>query len=154
MPTGVTNPHRGRKTRLVSLLESLYRRSAASGANASRVRAGNPRLDEAGRWKREAEIEQATGSPPQGELGQRSSSMKAMHQRTMLSCSALSAKVWRLWNETPRPSLTINPLIGIEDGDPSEDRLVPDETRTCVDRVAAGRDGEGSSHSCLKRLKA
>ena len=91
MPTGVTNPHRGRKTRLVSLLESLYRRSAASGANASRVRAGNPRLDEAGRWKREAEIEQATGSPPQGELGQRSSSMKAMHQRTMLPCSALSA---------------------------------------------------------------
>lgn len=52
--------HRGRKSRLVSLLESLYCRSVASGATAALVRGRIVRFDEVGRWQREPEIEQAT----------------------------------------------------------------------------------------------
>jgi hypothetical protein len=69
-PPGVTDPDRGRKSRLVSLLKPVLRRSTAGatevrcpGVNGALVRPGDAPLDEEDRWQREPGTEQATVWP-------------------------------------------------------------------------------------------
>lgn len=129
------------------MLESLSCRSVASGATAALVTGTIVRFDEVGRWQREPEIEQATGSPLQREP--RTTVLTDERDRRAGDAPVLgdlSGGVASLGHEAESRS-DRQPAQRIEARDPGDDRLLPTDMRACARWVRSQARPIGKAHA-------